>query len=158
MYIATATLTNQQRPDHRPDQRSVFIVDDDCLQRMEIADHVRYKGFSVVEFETGSGALNEVARCQPQLVLMDIRMPGRNGIMAAKAMMSSSPNTKLVLMTGVSKEIEHARAACDTFAVIGKPIPLKELSRYLLAAFGEDRRASADSDYQHPRHEGHQTE
>lgn len=154
MHKATATLTNQQRPDHR----SVFIVDDDRGQRQEIADLLRYRGFSVVEFETGDGALNEVARCKPQLVLMDIRMPGLGGIQATKAMMSSSLNTKVILMTGVSKEIEHARAACDAFAVIGKPISLKILTRYLMAAFGENRRASADSDYQHPRYEGHKSE
>ncbi len=157
VHETTATLTNQQSPDYRPDQRSVFIVDDDCWQRLEIADHLRYKGFSVVEFETGSGALEEVARCKPRLVLMDIRMPGHDGIQATKAMMSSSPNTMVVLMTGVSKEIEHARASCDAFAVIGKPFLMNELSRYISAAFGEDRRASADSDYQHPRYEGHKT-
>ncbi|MCH8150090.1 MAG: response regulator [Planctomycetes bacterium] len=133
----------------------MFVVEDDWRQRQEIADYLRYKGFSVVEFASGSAALNEVSNCKPQVVLMDIRMPGRDGIQAAKAMISSSPSTKVILMTGVSKEIEHARAACDVFAVIGKPFSANQLFHFVSGAFGEYQRTTADSNRQRLWYEVH---
>jgi len=53
----------------------------------------------VSEAEDGQGAIQKALQVEPDLVLMDIRMPGRDGIEATRAILSDLPETKIVLLT-----------------------------------------------------------
>ena len=58
---------------------SVLVVDDDPDNREIIADILRYEGFEVSVAADGAGALCEVRRHKPGLVLLDLVLPGMDG-------------------------------------------------------------------------------
>ena len=78
----------------------VMLVDDQALFRNGIASLLRAQGHEVVgEAGDGQEALVCVAQVSPDLVLMDIRMPGMNGLEATRLIKVQYPDVKVVMLT-----------------------------------------------------------
>jgi two-component system invasion response regulator UvrY len=79
----------------------VLVVDDQApFRRAAQAVLLMTDGFeSVAEAESGEDAVEAVDRLHPDLVLMDINMPGINGIEATRQIMAASPDTFVVLLS-----------------------------------------------------------
>jgi response regulator RpfG family c-di-GMP phosphodiesterase len=58
----------------------VLIVDDDVLVRETMHDYIEHLGYAVRDVEFAEKALAEITREPPDLILLDVRMPGRSGI------------------------------------------------------------------------------
>jgi signal transduction histidine kinase len=69
---------------------SVLIVDDHDLNRRVLVELLRPFGFSVCEAADGAQALDEFERHRPQLILMDLRMPGLDGYQAMQRIRQSA--------------------------------------------------------------------
>jgi DNA-binding NarL/FixJ family response regulator len=112
----------------------VVIVDDQEPFRLAARMVVELTdGFEVVgEAQTGEDAVTMAAELQPDLVLMDVNLPGINGVDATRQILSAS-DTVVVLLLSTYEEAEYApRAAeCGAAAYIPK------------SAFGPDRLESA---------------
>lgn len=112
----------------------VLIVDDQEPFRLAARMVVELTdGFEVVgEAQTGEDAVSMAAGLQPDLVLMDVNLPGINGVDATRQILSAS-DTVVVLLLSTYEEDEYApRAAeCGAAAYIPK------------SAFGPDRLESA---------------
>ena len=86
----------------------VLIVDDHPVTRdglraaLSTSDEIDIVG----EADSGEEAVNEVNRLEPDVVFMDVRMPGIGGIEATKAIRQAHPDTKVILFT-----IEESRSA-----------------------------------------------
>jgi len=74
-----------------PRRDVVLIVDDDRQQAEQIASFLTRYGISVVQEDNGFAAVNTIRRVQPAVVVMDVRMPGLDGIGAAKLRPRWSP-------------------------------------------------------------------
>ena len=113
----------------------VLIVDDQEPFRMAARMVVEAtEGFDVLgEAETGEDSVTMAAALQPDLVLMDVNLPGINGLDATRQILSGSGEPVVVLLLSTYEEEEYApRAAeCGAAAYIPK------------AAFGPDRLESA---------------
>jgi two-component system, NarL family, invasion response regulator UvrY len=79
----------------------VLTVDDQALFRGIARDVIdATPGFaSVGEAASGEEALDAVARLDPELVLLDVRMPGLDGIEVARRLRTTHPQTRLVLIS-----------------------------------------------------------
>ena len=79
----------------------VLTVDDQAVFRRAAHDVIAATpGFeSVGDAESGEEALEAVARLRPELVLLDVRMPGMGGIEAARRITASHPETVVVLIS-----------------------------------------------------------
>jgi DNA-binding NarL/FixJ family response regulator len=79
----------------------VLLVDDDALMRAGLAavlssdDDVLVVG----EAEDGAVALERVRRHEPEVVLMDVRMPGVDGIAATREIVAAAPEARVVILT-----------------------------------------------------------
>lgn len=119
--------------------RVVVADDDDALRKALSAALVRL-GYAVEQAPDGNSALAAVARFEPDLVLLDVDMPGLDGFQVCRAL-RSEPATRLlpvVLLTGYSERearFEGLNAGASDF--LTKPFDLPELSirvRNLVAA------------------------
>jgi DNA-binding NarL/FixJ family response regulator len=80
---------------------TVAIADDQALVRAGLRLIVNSAPDLTVVAEAGTGheALDLTRQLQPQVVLMDIRMPGMDGIQATNAITTAHPDTKVVILT-----------------------------------------------------------
>jgi DNA-binding NarL/FixJ family response regulator len=76
------------------------VVDDQALMRAAFRQILGAHGIDVVgEAATADEALAEVERTSPDVVLMDVRMPGRSGIEATAALAGSHPGSRVLVLT-----------------------------------------------------------
>lgn len=131
-----ADTGNTWFPDSSGDTRpKILVVDDDREQAEQIGTFLSKFGMSVMLEDNGFAAVNTIRRVQPAVVLMDVRMPGLDGIKAAQLMAGPDTKAKIILMSGYADQIKRAsEEELDVFAEVDKPIALRVLIRFIQAA------------------------
>jgi two-component system cell cycle response regulator DivK len=109
---------------------SVVLIVEDNDKNMKLArDVLQAKGYSTLEAVTGEDGVRIAKERRPDLVLMDIQLPGISGIEALKALRSDTQTQKIpvaALTASVTPtdRTQIAQAGFDAF--LSKPINLKE--------------------------------
>jgi AmiR/NasT family two-component response regulator len=109
-------------------KRRVIIADDESLIRLDIKEMLTTLGYLVVgEAGDGVSAVNLARELRPDLVIMDIKMPGMDGIAAAKVL-TEEKVAPVLLLTAFSQQdlVERAREA-GVVGYIVKPFREAEL-------------------------------
>ena len=114
---------------------SVIIVDDEALSRYAL--HVMLSKNMpdlnvAAECEDGASAVQAALRYKPDIVIIDIKMPGMNGLTASKTILENLPGTTILILTAYDS-FEYAREAL-TIGVKGyllKPLIEKEVTETL---------------------------
>lgn len=108
----------------------ILIVDDESAARAALEMLLRREGFDVRDASSGEAALAECATFRPDLILLDIMMPGISGFEVCRQI-KAKPEMRLtpvVLITGLSAtedRIEGINVGADDF--LSKPIDFSEL-------------------------------
>lgn len=93
----------------------IVIAGNDFLDRMRLVALLNAEADMEVigEAENGTEALKILEKLEPDLVLMDLRMPGKNGIQASKEINRRFPNARILLLTttGITTFIGHCKPA-----------------------------------------------
>lgn len=94
----------------------IVIADDHTLFRRSLAALLAAKGFDVVgEAENGPQALELALELAPDVVLMDLDMPGLGGVEATRRLLAQRPEMRVVMLTG-SFDDSHLLAALEAGA------------------------------------------
>jgi twitching motility two-component system response regulator PilH len=110
--------------------QKVLIVDDSPTERYFLSDILIKNGFSVSTAENGEEALQKIKADKPQLILMDIVMPGQNGFQITRAI-SRDPDTQdvpVIICTSKGQETDRIwglRQGARDYIV--KPVDPQEL-------------------------------
>jgi CheY-like chemotaxis protein len=101
----------------------ILVVDDDHLMASTLCDILEHKGWLAEPAHSGEAALDRAATDRPDVVLMDIKMGGMNGVEALKALRALHPTLRVILMTAysVSNLLDEARRA-GAVDVLSKPL------------------------------------
>ena len=103
----------------------ILVVDDDDSQRLLAGASLQQSGFSVLEAASGERAIEVFQRYRPDLVLLDVVMPGMDGFATCAALrrLAGGQTVPIVIVTGLDdiKSIEQAYQAGAT-DFITKPI------------------------------------
>ena len=104
---------------------SILIVDDDEGMVETLADILAARHYEVATARSGETALAHTRTRAVDVVLMDIRMPGINGVQALQAMKQTSPEIKVIMMTAFTRDELVAEAQRATaVAIVPKPLDL----------------------------------
>lgn len=94
----------------------ILVVDDHSLFRDGLVSLLKAAGYEIAgEAGNGEDALRETVRLSPDLVLMDMHMPGMGGLDALKRLHEEMPKTRVVMLTVSDKE-EDLIAAIESGA------------------------------------------
>jgi CheY-like chemotaxis protein len=115
----------------------VLVVDDDADVRESTADVIRLLGHEVVTACDGRSALDEGHSFAPELVLLDVGLPGTDGHEVARRIRNEpwGRRTLLAAMTGWVQDSDRAATAAAGFDMhLSKPVPLTTLRDVLARA------------------------
>ena len=107
---------------------SILLVDDDSAFRHVMSGELRRLGHDVATAGSGEEALAHVERREPEIVLLDLRLPGMDGLAALKAIRTRNPSIEVIMLTGhgsIDTAIESIRVGA--FDYVTKPCPLDEI-------------------------------
>lgn len=129
-----------------PAQR-ILLVEDNELNMELATDLLEAAGFEVIRATSGEEAIALFPRVQPDLVLMDIQMPGVDGLTATRVLKSQehAASVPIVALTAraMAGEMEMIlRAGCDGY--ISKPIDTREFVQQVRKALANGPKPSAD--------------
>ena len=109
----------------------ILLVDDHSVVRMGLAAIINIAKDLVVcgEAENGDEAVAKASQLKPDVVVMDLMMPGMGGVEATAAVLKASPESKVLILTtfGTSAELAEAFASGATGAIT-KNLPSAELA------------------------------
>jgi len=111
-------------------EQKILIVDDNTDNLEILRAYLESRGYTIVEAPDGQSALVKMEEEQPDLVLLDVMMPGMDGWQVCRTIKNHPDygNTKVVMVTakgGYEDKFEGMRSGADDYVV--KPVDLKEL-------------------------------
>ena len=113
--------------------RRFLVVDDSPVVRLNLQRMLETVGVAqgdILVAEDGPTAIELFEAEHPDVVLLDIAMPGMRGEEVAHEILTSDPATKVVVVTGASRDDEEVRSLISfgAFEVLEKPIRADDLS------------------------------
>lgn len=116
---------------------TVLIADDDADQLAEMSEYLENSGFDVIRARDGHEAVELIATHRPRLMMLDINMPGWDGVRVADAARNLDHRAVIVLMTGDVDALKHALGTdCGAVMAFPKPVELPKLMGFLKSTFG----------------------
>ena len=110
--------------------KAVLVVDDDRSVRETLVLVLQHHGFSARAVESGEAALFEVRQHPPDVAILDILLPGLNGIESALRLQHVLPHCRILLISGgatATEILNEAAAKGHYFEVLAKPTAPDEL-------------------------------
>ena len=107
---------------------TVLLVDDEPELRDLLAEYFGRNGFEVVQAESAAAARARVAERVPDVAVLDINMPGENGMSLARALREAHPRLGLLMLTTACEAIDRIvglEVGADDY--VAKPFELREL-------------------------------
>ena len=103
-------------------KKSLILVVDDCAVTLEVTKlFLKDAGFEVITRSQSIGTTAEILRMKPDLVLLDVLMPGLTGDKITKLIRESGIATKIVLLSGKeSNELRELSRECGADGYIKK--------------------------------------
>jgi two-component system, response regulator PdtaR len=115
-------------PSSAPPPRRVLLAEDEALIRLDLKEMLQEEGYDVVgEVGDGESAVRSAEQLRPDLVILDVKMPGMDGITAAERI-AGSRIAPVVILTAFSQRdlVERARDA-GAMAYLVKPFQKRDL-------------------------------
>jgi two-component system KDP operon response regulator KdpE len=125
---------------------TILVVDDEVQIRRVLRTTLAAEGYDIVEARDGTEAFEKVRSAKPDLILLDMNMPGLDGLQTCREIRSGS-EVPIIMLTVRSAEKDKVRAldaGADDYVV--KPFGIEELLarvRALLRRTAEDKSACA---------------
>jgi CheY-like chemotaxis protein len=116
---------------------NILIVEDDPTDRKLMSAVLKSSGHRVLEKATAEQAFEEIKARHPEVILLDLKLPGMDGLALARRL-KQDPDTQHIPIVGItaarekfSKE-EALKAGCDAYIV--KPVDTRKLSEQIVSA------------------------
>jgi two-component system response regulator MprA len=106
----------------------ILVVDDDPKIRAVVRRGLAYEGYRVVEAETGEQALEKAREHLPDLVVLDIMLPGIDGLEVTRRLRSAGDQVTILMLTArdeVADRVAGLETGADDYLV--KPFSFEEL-------------------------------
>src|SRR3954454_11427060 len=125
-------------------KRRVLVVDDEENVTHLVSSALRFDGFETMTADSGTDALSKVTQYDPDLVVLDVMMPGRDGLAVLQELRASGSQVPVIFLTArdtSNDRVAGLRAGADDYVV--KPFSVEELLARVHAVL---RRTQAELD------------
>lgn len=125
-------------------QTQILICDDETHLREMVAEYLTARDYEILEAEDPIALRELLTKTNPDLILLDIRMPGEDGLTALRALRSTH-NTPVIMLTAASGTVDRVvglELGADDY--LGKPVDLRELEARIKAILRRNTSVFAD--------------
>jgi len=113
----------------------ILLVDDEDQFRTALSQQLSVRGYQVLDVDRGDEAIKVVRHEKPEVVILDQKMPGMDGIQTLKEVKKVSPEVQVIMLTGHgSTDVARATGKHDVYYYLEKPCSLDELIRVIESA------------------------
>jgi len=108
--------------------QTILVIDDDENLRDTIAVLLEQEGFRAVLAADGTSGFQSALRVKPDLIMVDLRLPGMSGVEVCKQLRASQVNTPIIVLSAVGEEFDKVlllEIGADDYVV--KPFGTREL-------------------------------
>lgn len=117
--------------------RKILIVDDQMGIRMLLSEVLKSEGYTVVEASNGVAALEVANQEQPDLILLDMKLPGMDGIQILKSLQSNGILASVIMMTAYGElELINEAKKLGAKSHFTKPFDIDDLISLVNEHFG----------------------
>jgi two-component system response regulator RegA len=98
----------------------LLLVDDDSAFRQVMANELKRLGYEPATAGSAEEAIRRAAEAEPDVVLLDLRLPGMSGLDAVKAIHEKAPAAEIIMLTGhgsIDSAIESIRLGAFDFVL-----------------------------------------
>ena len=120
----------------------ILVIEDEPGIQLAIKDELEFEGFRVELIGDGTAAVAGIFRARPDLILLDLMLPGANGFQICREIRAQGVTTPIIVVTARNQEADKVRAlelGADDY--VTKPLGLAELVARIRAVL---RRAGTD--------------
>jgi DNA-binding response OmpR family regulator len=78
---------------------NILVVDDEPVARQSLSDILRLEGYHVIAVANGESAVDHIRKYAVDLIVLDLKMPGMNGMDVVQVVNQISPDTEIILLT-----------------------------------------------------------
>ncbi len=117
-----------------PEAPRIILVEDEEFQRLAVAQYLALQGLAVLALADGAALREEVARAMPDVVLLDVRLPGEDGFALARWLRGLAPGIGILMLTAAGETLERViglESGADDY--LPKPFEPRELLARLRA-------------------------
>ncbi|HEX2944765.1 MAG TPA: response regulator transcription factor [Clostridia bacterium] len=123
----------------------VLIVEDEASIRKFIAINLERSGFDVLEADTGEKALEMAETCKPEVMVLDVMLPGIDGFEVCKRLREVMPELVIIMLTARGQDIDKITGleiGADDYMV--KPFNPRELTARIRTILRRTERKQSD--------------
>lgn len=109
-------------------RRKILVIEDEPGIRLAVKDELEFEGFDVELAEDGPSGQAAILRSKPDLVVLDLMLPGRNGFQICQEIRAQGIQTPIIVLTARNQEADKVRGlelGADDY--VTKPLSLAEL-------------------------------
>jgi len=108
--------------------QQILVVEDDTAIREGIVDALTFEGYAPIEASDGNAGLESALTSDCELILLDLVLPGRDGLDILKEVRAARPTLPVIILTARGEETDRVKGlqlGADDYVV--KPFSIKEL-------------------------------
>ena len=107
--------------------KSILIVDDESAVTLALEGFFRSRGYDVLKAFYGGEALERIKNSRPTVAVLDLHMPGVNGIAILEKVREQFPEVKTLVVTGYADKYRNDLERLKPDAIQLKPVSLEQL-------------------------------
>ncbi len=124
----------------------VLVVDDEVDFATALASRLQRRGFAAAAVFSGEDAIRRAAAGEADVLILDLKMPGMDGLATLREVRRVSPRVRVIVLTGhgtVASGIEGLQIGAEDF--LQKPADIGNLCAAILASVAGEREGSNDA-------------
>lgn len=119
----------------------VLLVDDEREFVRTLSERLELRRMAATVAYDGESALELIRETDPEVIVIDLKMPGISGLDLLKTVKLTRPEIEVIVLTGHGAEKDRVRCMeLGAFAYLQKPVDIEELSETLKRAYAKIRK------------------
>ncbi len=109
-------------------KKRILVIEDEPSLSMAIRDELEFEGFKASVVEDGTAGLDRIVAGTPDLVILDLMLPGKSGFEICREVRGRGMHTPIIMLTARAQEVDRVRGlelGADDYVI--KPFSLAEL-------------------------------